>query len=267
MFDLDRADLSEIRSRLIGIRSMFSISELYHENSKITASAPKVSQSLESVLVAPSGFKRYVYAERVVLPTPQENVNSSIWSAIVNRRSCRQYSNTGLSIGDLSTLAFYAMGVPQEHRRCLPSAGGLYPLELYVIALNVDGLMSGLYHYDPRAHNLSQLVVGDLRPALARTIFIEEAAQTAAAAIVLTGVFGRSKIKYGERAYRFVLMEAGHAMQNICLTGTALGIGVCPVGGFIDDNMNDLLDVDGVEEASLYAATLGMQVSIEKSDP
>jgi SagB-type dehydrogenase family enzyme len=99
---------------------------------------------------------------------------------------------------------------------------------------------------------------GDCCPRLAKAVFIEGAVEKAGAVFVLTGVFGRSKIKYGERAYRFVLLEAGHAMQNICLTGTVLGLGACPVGGFIDDDINDLLNVDGVEEAALYAVTIGL---------
>ena len=102
---------------------------------------------------------------------------------------------------------------------------------------------------------------------LAKTIFIEEALEKAGIVIVLTGVFGRSKIKYGERAYRFVLFEAGHAMQNICLTGTVFGLGTCPVGGFVDDNMNDLLNIDGIEEAALYAVTVGALASTGNGGP
>jgi SagB-type dehydrogenase family enzyme len=261
MIDVDRTDLSEVRARLIGSRSLFSVSEIYHENSKITTSAPRIALSSESILVAPTGFKRYVYAERVELPAPEGKAELNVWSAIANRRSSRLYSSAALGLDAISTLIFYGQGVLEGHRRALPSAGGLYPLELYVIAFNVDGLAAGLYHYDPRSHGLSRLGIGDFRPVLTKTIFVEEAARTAAAAIVLTGMFGRSKIKYGERAYRFVLLEAGHAMQNICLAATALGLGICPVGGFIDDNMNDLLDVDGIEEAALYAATIGIEVS------
>jgi SagB-type dehydrogenase family enzyme len=256
MTDLDRLDLYETRARLVGSRNLFSVSELFHENSKIVSCAPRISQSSESILVALNGFKRYVHAEQVTLAEPQRR--QPVLSAIVERQSCRRYSSAQIGVDVLSVLAFHALGISAGHRRCLPSAGGLYPLELYILAMNVEGLGPGLYHYDARLHSLDVLTSGDLRPALTEAIFIEEAAQTAAAAIVLTGVFGRSKIKYGERAYRFALLEAGHAMQNLCLVTTVLGIGSCPVGGFIDDHLNDLLDIDGIEEAALYAMTVGI---------
>lgn len=255
---MTKTDLSETRARLVGGRNLFSISELYHENSKITSSAPGIAQSAESILVAPNGFKRYIHAQRTDLPAPGAGPVSSILSAIVSRRSSRQYSAGALKLDTVSDLLFYSLGTSDRGcRRCLPSAGGLYPLELYVISINVEGLVSGLYHYDVRSHGLSQLEEGDFRPRLAKAIFIDEAINTAGAVFMLTGVFGRSKIKYGERAYRFVLLEAGHAMQNICLTGTVLGLGTCPVGGFVDDNINDLLNVDGIEEAALYGVTIG----------
>ena len=236
---------------------MFSVSELYHENSKITTTAPGISLSAESIMVAPTGFKRYMHAERKSLPPPGTGTSADILAAIVKRRSCRQYSGAPLKLESISELLFYALGISGEYRRCSPSAGGLYPLELYLVSINVEGLATGLYHYDVRSHDLCLLEHGDFRPELTKSVFIKESVQEAAAAIILTGVFGRSKIKYGERAYRFVLFEAGHVMQNICLTSTVLGLGTCPIGGFIDDNLNDLLDVDGIEEAPLYLATIG----------
>ena len=130
-------------------------------------------------------------------------------------------------------------------------------MELYVVSLNVDGLPGGVYHYDVRAHRLDEIAPGDHRPTLDEAIFIEEAVAQASIACLLTAVFGRSKIKYGERAYRFALLEAGHIMQNLLLTAGALGLGACPVGGFVDDILNDLLVVDGVEEAVVYSALVG----------
>lgn len=250
-------DPAEIRARLVGSRNLFSVSELYHENSKITRSAPRIAQSTESILVAPSGFKRYVHSPPRDLPPPGAD-GSSLLSVLRARRSCRTYAGEPLSLEAVSELAFHALGTPDGgYRRCVPSAGGLYPLELYVVALDVTGLDAGLYHYDVRSHALRQLEEGDCRSRLAQTVFIEDAVAKAGAMMVLTSVFGRSKIKYGERAYRFALLEAGHVMQNICLAATVLGLGTCPVGGFIDDTMNDLLDVDGIEEAALYAVTIG----------
>ncbi len=258
MTDLSTDDLAGVRARLVGSRDLFSISELYHENSKITPSTCRFVQGAASMLAAPDGFKRYLHAPQVNLPAPGADRPCSLREAILGRRSCRAYSGGAIALGALADLVYYAAGTPDRgSRRCLPSAGGLYPLELYVAASHVDGLEPGLYHYDVRSHRLSQLSQGDCRSILLGAIFIEQAVEGAAAVLILSGVFGRSKIKYGERAYRFVLLEAGHAMQNVCLAATALGLGLCPVGGFIDDKINDLLDIDGIEEAALYAATVG----------
>lgn len=252
------SNLSEISARLTGERNPFSISELYHENSKIVSSAPGIPHSVESILIAPNGFKRYQYAQRTRLPSPEEQPASCLLSAISDRRSCRQYSDNAIKLEAVSELLYYSLGISDDnYRRCTPSAGGLYPLELYVVSINVEGLPPGLYHYDVRSHCLSHLEDGDFRPQLMKAIFIKETVQTSGAIIMLTGVFGRSKIKYGERAYRFVLFEAGHAMQNICIAGTVLGLGTCPVGGFVDDGLNDLLNIDGIDEAALYAVTIG----------
>jgi SagB-type dehydrogenase family enzyme len=251
--------VSMARARLVGERDLFSISELYHENSRIIAAAPGSAQSRESILIAPAGFKRYVHAERTAAMPSRTDLSVPLSDAILQRRSCRVYSDESLRAAVVADLAFYAIGISERGaRRCLPSAGGLYPLELYIVSLNVDGLVPAVYHYDVRAHGLTEVRRENCRPALAAAMFIETAVETAAAVLILSAVFGRSKIKYGERAYRFALIEAGHAMQNLCLAATALGVGACPVGGFVDDAINDLIDVDGVEEAALYAATVGV---------
>lgn len=250
--------LHDLRARLVGEPNLLAPSELYHENSKILPVAPGVAQSVESALVAPSGFKTYRYGEHTALPAPRTAEAAPILSALEARRSCRLYADRPIDLGAVSELLHYSFGIIDgRFRRCTPSAGGLYPLELYLVAARVESLGEGLYHYDVRGHRLDDLESGDFRPRLERAIFIEEAARTAAAVLILTGVFGRSKIKYGERAYRFVLLEAGHAMQNLCTTAAVLGLGTCPVGGFVDDELNDLLDVDGVDEAALYAVTIG----------
>lgn len=264
MPDPHGTDISKIRGRLLGERNLFSVSELFHENSRISRSAPRIAQSPQSALVAPAGFKRYIYAPRVALPDPRTAETDSIWDIMTSRRSGRSYSGQEIDLQSVSDLAFYALGTPDKgQRRCVPSGGGLYPLELYVVVARVEQLPAGLYHYDPRSHALCELGRADGLASVRQAVFIPEAVDNAAAVFVLTAVFGRSKIKYGERAYRFSLLEAGHVMQNICLAATALRLGVCPVGGFVDDEMNDLLDVDGVEEAVLYAALIGSLDTID----
>jgi SagB-type dehydrogenase family enzyme len=250
------SDVSEACRRLVGDRDLFSVSELYHENSKIVASAAHFGTSTGAMSVASHGFKRFQHMDLESLPSPRP-LDASLSVAITMRRSCRSFDGRPLALADIADLTFLALGSQGPGRRCLPSAGGLYPLELYVAASRVEGLSPGVLHYDARAHALARLSFADPVAAVRPAIFIPEALEGAAAVILLTAMFGRSKIKYGERAYRFALLEAGHAMQSLLLVATALQLGACPVGGFIDDQLHDLLDVDGVEESVLYAAILG----------
>lgn len=247
-------ELHELSEGLVGSRSLFSVSELYHENSKIVAAAPGIAHTPEALAVGSTGFKRYTYVETVDLPPAR--LPHALLEPVFARRSARTYGSAALQLSDVAELAYSACGFA-ENRHPAPSAGGLYPLELYVAAMNVEGLVPGLYHYDLRHHRLDRISAIDCRPSLNEAIFIKDAVNQAAAVFLLTGVFGRSKIKYGERAYRFVLIEAGHIMQNLLIAAQVRDLAACPVGGFVDDVLNDLLQVDGVEEACLYAAVAG----------
>lgn len=254
--------VEEARDDLVGSRNLFSISELFHENSRITAAAPGVAQSAGAATVAPQSYKRYLHSPRIALPAVSFDPMGDVLAAVVDRRSCREHCGEPLLPRHLSQLCFLTAGCQAKHRRCTPSAGGLYPLELYVAVSRVADIPAGVYHYDARGHALAQLSEVDSIDAIANSIFVPEATEGAGAVFMITAMFGRSKIKYGERAYRFALLEAGHAMQNMLLGATALKLGACPIGGFIDDRLNDILQIDGIEEAALYAAIIGLPHSI-----
>jgi SagB-type dehydrogenase family enzyme len=130
---------------------------------------------------------------------------------------------------------------------------------VYALVLNIAGLAPGAYHYEAYNHSLEQLIPGDLHQALWYALLYEELTVGPAAVLVLSGLFGRSRYKYGERSYRLVLKELGHAGQNVCLAATALGLGACPVDGFVEDRINDLLSFNGVDETALYLIVLGKE--------
>ena len=137
-----------------------------------------------------------------------------------------------------------------------PSAGGLYPLEVFVSTQAVAGLVSGLYHYEPRGHGLHW--VNDAVP----TDFVEPLLQqdyilNANALFVFTSVFMRSMGKYGARGYRFALLEAGHQAENICLMAGQLGLDSLCIGGFHDLGLNTILGIDGERHAALYCVAVG----------
>ena len=139
----------------------------------------------------------------------------------------------------------------------MPSAGALYPLELYVIVQAVRGVAAGVYHYNPFRHLLSQLRAHRRSPRLRGALADPTLAGCAAAIVVVTAVFWRSRFKYGQRGYRFALLEAGHLVQNAVLAATELDLVALPFGGFYDRRLDELVGVDSLDEASVHTLILG----------
>jgi len=144
--------------------------------------------------------------------------------------------------------------------RNAPSAGALYPIETYSFAKNVDGLERGLYHYNVKSHLLEKLDAGDFSFSLAKACLGQEMLLSAAAIFVWSGIFFRSKWKYKQRAYRYVYLDCGHIAQNLALCASALGLGSCQVGAFYDDELNDILGLDGEQESAIYLSVVGNPV-------
>ena len=168
---------------------------------------------------------------------------------------------------DISRLLFYAYGETGSldagpyivRLRTAPSTGTLYPLDIYALACTVDGLASGLYHYNVRDHSLEELKQGDFLQSIIPLVQINNNAWLEQAGLILfvTATFRRTQMKDGERGYRGILLDAGHLAQNIQLAATGLGLGACVLMGCMDDPVNDFLGVDGVEESVLYAISIG----------
>ena len=142
------------------------------------------------------------------------------------------------------------------HRRPVPSAGALYPLELYVLPLDVSGLDRAAYHYAPFRHRLERLADLDERAVVAASVD-PAVVERASALVVVTAVFWRSRFKYGVRGYRFALLEAGHLAQNLVLAAAALRLSALPLGGFYDRSLDALVAADGLDEACVHAVLLG----------
>jgi SagB-type dehydrogenase family enzyme len=195
----------------------------------------------------------------VELPPPA-TLAMPLGEAISRRRSARAYGAEPLSLPELSSLLRSAYGVTgslaAQRLRAAPSGGALYPLELNVAATNVRGLQRAVYHFDPL-----RAVLERVRPLrrneLAGLTPYDELLVPAAAVTAVSAVFWRSRFKYGTRAYRFTLLEAGHVAQGYLLAATALGLAACPVGGFFDRKVDAFLGIDGLYEASLYLLPVG----------
>lgn len=207
----------------------------------------------------PEPYKLYRQAARVVLPDPRGIRGLSLEEAIQTRRSRRDYLSGPLSLLELSRLLHAASGItsPGVGFRAAPSAGALYPIETYVVVHDVAGLEPGLYHYAVADHALETLQTGDQRGPLLVAGMGQEMLGTAQVCFILSAIFQRTRWRYRERAYRYVLLEAGHIGQNLYLAATSMGLGACAVGAFLDDHLNALLGLDGQEEAALYMVTVG----------
>ncbi len=207
----------------------------------------------------PARYKTYPDAKQIVLPTPHGYRRLSLEEAIEQRRSRRSYVAKPLSQAELSRLLHAASGLTDPGRgfRAAPSAGALYPIETYAVVHDVTSLEPGLYHYAVADHALEQLQTGSLRAAIVAAGIGQEMLGRSQVCFVLSAIFQRTRWKYRERTYRYVLLEAGHIGQNLYLAATSMGLGACAVGAFLDDNLNELLGIDGEEEAALYIITVG----------
>ena len=152
------------------------------------------------------------------LPKPSVDGTVSLESAIRGRRSVRDFSKRSLSLANVAQLLWAAQGITsRDGGRAAPSAGALYPLEIYLVAGNVDSLPAGIYHYRPKKHRLRPIADGDRRKALAAAALDQSWVRRAPAVLVIAGIYERSARKYGERARRYTHIEVGHAAQNLFL--------------------------------------------------
>lgn len=196
-------------------------------------------------------------SDRIELPAPQTDGKMSLEFALFKRRSVRSFQNHHLSLASVSQLLWAAQGITNSMGlRTAPSAGALYPLEVYVFAGNVEGVSAGLYRYNNRGHQLDRLEQRDRRDDLCGAALGQPPVRQAPAAFMITGVGRRITTKYGNRGIRYMLMEAGHVAQNICLQAVALDLGSVVIGAFSDREAADILKLDP-EESPLYIIAVG----------
>jgi SagB-type dehydrogenase family enzyme len=191
------------------------------------------------------------------LPEPRLDGAISIEKVLCARRSVREFSSKPLELQQIAQLAWATQGITgAEAHRTAPSAGGLYALELYIIAANVNGLPAGIYKYEILTHEVISLSEGDTRPRLSRAALEQSSISQAPAIFALAGVYERITKKYGDRGIRYVHMEAGHAAQNLLLQAVALGLGAVLVGAFNDANVKRALGLSKLE-TPLYLIPVG----------
>lgn len=190
--------------------------------------------------------------KEILLPQPKFQGELSLEEAIYKRRSERSFSSRELTQEQISQLLWATQGETDKARglRAAPSAGALYPLEVYLLSAE------GLFHYLPSGHKLEMLSEKDLRPPLARAALFQSSVSKAPVSIVICAVYERTKNKYGQRGARYVNIEVGHAAENLNLQAVALGLGSVCVGAFDDQAVKSLLALPGNYEP-LYIIPVG----------
>ena len=196
--------------------------------------------------------------QRIMLPQRLETGSALLQSCIRQRRSVRSFRDRSLTINDLGQLLWAAQGITEaDGRRSVPSAGALYPLELYAVIGQVSGLAPGVYRYLATSDEIVLIAHGFQREKLAEAARGQEWISTAATVVCVAAVFARTTVRYGARGRGYVYMEAGHAAQNLMLEAVELGLGTTMVGAFNDETVSCLLHLSA-EETPLCLLPVGV---------
>jgi SagB-type dehydrogenase family enzyme len=237
-----------------GIGDKFQQETKYHPDTMPAGGLPRP--------VRPEPYKLYPQAPKVALPafTPREQM--SLDKALRLRKSTRDFKERPILLEQLSYLLWASTGIQRTEYgyqfRTAPSAGALYPIETYIIANSVQELPAGLYHYAIRQPHLEQIKLGDLSRQIAEAALGQEVCAAAPAVFVWSAVFNRCKYKYGQRAYRYIYMDAGHIAENLALAAVSLSLGTCQIGALFDDEVNKLIGLNGVQESTIYMTVVGV---------
>jgi SagB-type dehydrogenase family enzyme len=235
-----------------------TLARLYHLNSQVRSGEGTPPEEW-----LPRFRCRIVSTEDWTTLTPPVTALTEI---LRRRRSVRQYTISAMPEPAFATLVFGAVGQTgiEEYvpglallRRVAPSAGGLCPVDIFAITERVEGLADGLHRVDWLSQTVHLLRAGCFMDTIRRLFINQDCAVGANVVLVFAATFQDTLAKYGARGYRYILLETGHAAQNVCLVATEMGLGSVCIGGFDDDEMNAFLGLDGVECAALYCIVCG----------
>jgi SagB-type dehydrogenase family enzyme len=235
------------------------IAERHYENSKLTrATVPYMAErfgELDSRRAA-EAFRTFPGAPRVRLPKQWLRPSMPLIRALRRRRSDSGFSGEPISLAELAEILRSSYGLTEGGRRAAPSAGALYPIELFPVCLRVKGVEPGFYHYHVREDVLERLA-GDAVRSVRESVVAVSRELDCACLILMSAVWERSTAKYGERGYRFLMLDAGHLAQNLVLVATALELRSCPLGGFFEDRLAEEMGLDRAREWLLYGVAVG----------
>ena len=238
-------------------------SNIFHQSSKIRAKGhPSIPANYTQWPDEwkTTYYKLYPRLSKVELS--DEPLSGDFFKLVYDRKSHRDFERKQVTKKELSLLLKYSCGETTKlgdgrFRRAQPSGGARFPIEVYPIVFRSSkDLRAGLYHYNVKDHQLDVLLDREFNDEDIDQLFTYPWVKNASIGIIMTSVFWRNQNKYGERGYRYILIEAGHIGQNMYLVSGALGLKCCALGGTRDENVERLLDIDGVKESVVYALAI-----------
>jgi len=230
---------------------------------RLTKYSPQGMGGRPGRVARPALYKTYSDKPRVELPGLKYcGAELAPFAEVVQRRrSIRSFLNDPLTLHEISFLLWASTGLGHTDldakHRTAPSAGALYPIETYVVANDIAGLTPGVYHYAIESHALDELRLGNCRQEITAAALGQGMCGTAPAVFIWTAVFNRTKWKYGQRGYRYVYLDCGHVAAQFALSAVAVGLGSFQIAALFDDEVNDIVGVDGEEESVLYMSVVG----------
>ena len=215
----------------------------------------------------PDLYKTYPKSKKIKVGSPKNLSKIPLFEILKNRKSVRNFSTKPISIDQLSYLLWTTTGINRKEYnfeyRTAPSAGALYPIETYLIINNVEEISEGIYHYSIKDHTLEELKLGDFGIEISNAALGQNMCAEAALVFIWTAIFERSIWKYGQRGYRYIYLDVGHIGHNLALTAASLNLGSCQIAAFFDDEVNELIGVDGKDESTVYMSVVGNKLSGE----
>ena len=206
-------------------------------------------------------YKTYKHAARTPLPTPVAG-EMPVEMAIKARRSVRTFADKPLTLSQISQILLSAYGITQrrgdEDHRAVPSAGAMYPLDIYLLAHHVDSLAPGLYHFQVFDSTLELVREGDFSEAIHEAANDQQTVGSSPATLIITATYGRITPRYGDRGHQYAHMEVGSVCQNVYLQAISLGLGTCAVGAFDDDAVVRLLEIGRRREVPMLVMPIGV---------
>lgn len=195
----------------------------------------------------------------IQLPEPSILNDYSLKDALYNRKSQRNFNGSPIDLQKISNILYYSNGYRsiEKAQKFIPSSGGLNSVELFVMILNSESIPKGIYYYDPKEHTLMNVHYGDFSIWAKEHVFYQDEYSYASCIIILTSMVGKLSMKYGLRAYRLSLLDVGHVSQNIYMLSAANNVQACASAGFIDDELDQALNLDGFNVTTQLTIMLG----------